>query len=46
MSITSQVFHMPEAKASGIFVDGQALARSDLAFELLTLEKRPQHGNT
>ena len=37
---------MPEARALGIFVNGQALARSDLAFDLLTLEERLQHGNT
>jgi prepilin-type N-terminal cleavage/methylation domain-containing protein len=33
---------MPEARASGIFVDGLALARSDLAFDLLILEERQQ----
>ena len=33
---------MPEAKASGILVDGQPLLRTNLAFDLLTLEERQQ----
>jgi hypothetical protein len=37
---------MPEAQASGVFVNGPALAIGNLAFDLLTLEKRSQHGNT
>jgi hypothetical protein len=37
---------MPEAFASGIFVDGQTLASTNLAFDLLSLEQRSQHGNT
>jgi hypothetical protein len=31
---------MPGATAPGIFVDGQALARANLAFDLPTLEER------
>jgi hypothetical protein len=37
---------MPEAIALGIFVGRQALAGVNLAFDMLALEKRPQHGNT
>jgi hypothetical protein len=37
---------MPEAIALGIFVGRQALASVNLAFDMLALEKRPQHGNT
>jgi hypothetical protein len=37
---------MPEARASGIFVNRPALASGNVAFDLLTLEEQLQHGNT